>query len=270
MPVDDSTGLDNPAIVVGMSTRPQPFGCLSFVIPMWNEEAYARAAYGAVREAAEHLIEAGEIRDWELVAVDDASTDATPAILDEIAAADPHVEVVHHPVNRTLGGSVKSGLSKASGDVVLYIDADLPCDLFETERAFRVMRSYDADIVAGYRHHRTGEGPRRAVYSFAYNTIIQRAFGLRMVRDVNFAYKLVRRRVLDRVELQSEGSFIDAELLIRANDAGFRIVQIALDYFPRTRGVSTLSSLSVIGRITRELARFAVDRSRTRRRGTVR
>ncbi|HEX2850359.1 MAG TPA: glycosyltransferase family 2 protein [Acidimicrobiales bacterium] len=253
-----------------MTSRPEPFGRLSFVIPMWNEEAYARAAYDAVRHAAEHLIDAGDITDWELVVVDDASTDATPQILDEIAAGDPHVDVVHHPVNRTLGGSVKSGLSKASGDVVLYVDADLPCDLFETARAFRVMRSYDADIVAGYRHHRTGEGPRRAVYSFAYNTIVQRAFGLRMIRDVNFAYKLIRRRVLDRIEIHSEGSFIDAEILIRANDAGFRIVQIALDYFPRTRGVSTLSSLAVIGRITREMGRFAVDRNRTMRRGTVR
>ena len=253
-----------------MSARPEPLGCLSFVVPMWNEEAYARTAYDAVRGAAEHLLDIGEITGWQFVVVDDASTDGTPEILDTIAAADPHVEVIHHPVNRTLGGSLKSGLSKAGGDVVLYVDADLPCDLFETARALRIMRAYDADIVAGYRHHRTGEGPRRAVYSFAYNAIVQRAFGLRTVRDVNFAFKLVHRRVLDRLELLSEGSFIDAELLVRANDAGFRIVQIALDYFPRTRGVSTLSSLSVIVRITREMARFAADRRRTRRRGTVR
>ncbi len=253
-----------------MSTPRDSFGRLSFVIPMWNEEAYARPAYEAVRRAAEHLVEVGDITDWELVAVDDASTDATPEVLDAIAATDPRVGVVHHSVNRTLGGSIRSGLSKASGDVVLYVDADLPCDLFETERALRVMRAYGADIVAGYRHHRTGEGPRRALYSFAYNSIIQRGFGLRTVRDVNFAYKLIRRPVLERIELRSEGSFIDAELMIRANDAGFRIVQIALDYFPRTRGVSTLSSFSVIARITREMARFAADRRRTVRRGTAR
>jgi hypothetical protein len=73
------------------------------------------------------------------------------------------------------------------------------------------------------------------------------------MRDINFAFKLCRRRVLDRVHLISEGSFIDAELVVRTVRAGGKVVQFGVDYFPRTRGVSTLSSPSVIVKILREM-----------------
>ena len=103
---------------------------------------------------------------------------------------------------------------------MLYTDADLPFEMIELVRAIRVMRTYEADIVSAYRLDRTGEGPRRAVYSWVYNWLIQLAFGTRL-RDINFAFKLCRRSVLDHVTLSSEGSFIDAELVIRAQKAGF-------------------------------------------------
>jgi glycosyltransferase involved in cell wall biosynthesis len=162
---------------------------------------------------------------------------------------------VHHPSNRRLGGSIKSGFAAATGDLVLYTDADLPFEMIELVRAIRVMRTYEADIVSAYRLDRTGEGPRRAVYSWVYNWLIQLSFGTRL-RDINFAFKLCRRCVLDHVTLSSEGSFIDAELVIRAQKAGFSIVQIGVDYFPRTRGVSTLSSPAVIRTMLGEMARL--------------
>src|SRR5206468_1928779 len=74
------------------------------------------------------------------------------------------------------------------------------------------------------------------------------------IRDVNFAFKLCQRSIFDKLELASEGSFIDAELLIRAQGLGFRIIQFGVDYFPRSVGVSTLSSGDVIKNILREMA----------------
>ncbi len=73
------------------------------------------------------------------------------------------------------------------------------------------------------------------------------------MRDINFAFKLCRREVLDQVRLKSEGSFIDAELIVRAQKLGFVIVQFGVDYFPRTRGLSTLSSPGVIVKILQEM-----------------
>lgn len=227
---------------------------LTVVYPMWNEENSIHLAVEAAHEAGQTLVAQGELGDYRILIVDDASSDATSVIADAIAADDPRVTVVHHPVNRGLGGALKTGLTTASGDLVLYTDADLPCDLLEAlTKAVRLIRLYDADIVSAYRHDRTAEGPRRAVYSFAYNMLVRTAFNLR-VRDVNFAFKLFRRRVLDSVQLESEGSFIDAELLVRAHQLGYHLVQFGVDYFPRTRGVSTLSSAPTIAKILRELS----------------
>ncbi len=193
-----------------------------------------------------------EIGDYELIIIDDASTDATGRLADEAAAADPRVVVVHHPKNRKLGGSIKTGFATASGDLVLYTDADLPFDMDELIKACRVMRHYQADLVSAYRLDRTGEGYVRSVYSTIYNFLVRLLFGVRM-RDINFAFKLCRREVLDHMTLVSEGSFIDAELVVRAQKLGFHIVQFGVDYFPRTRGVSTLSSPAVIRKILGEM-----------------
>ncbi len=228
------------------------FASLTIFFPMWNEEALIHQTVAAAREAAEDLVVAGEVGGYEILLIDDASTDTTPQIADELAASDANVRVVHHRVNRKLGGSLKTGFAEARGELVLYTDADLPFDMAELAKALRIMRLYDADIVSAYRFDRTGEGPRRFVYSYVYNFLVRHGFSLRL-RDVNFAFKLVHRRVLDHVELKSEGSFIDVELLARANRLGFHTVQFGVDYFPRSRGVSTLSSGSVIVKILREM-----------------
>ena len=239
---------------------------LTVFFPMWNEQDYIHATVGAAREVCGLMMDEGEIGDYEILIVDDASTDSTGAIADELAAADSRVRVIHHPVNRRLGGCIKTGFANARGDLVLYTDADLPCDLAELRKACRLLRYYRADIVSAYRHDRTGEGPRRVVYSWIYNWLITLLFDLH-IRDVNFAFKLCERRVFDKVELISEGSFIDAELLIRAQAFGFKVIQFGVDYFPRSVGVSTLSSGSVIARIFREMLAQAPELRKLRRPG---
>lgn len=230
-------------------------GTLSVFFPMWNEEDCIHAAIGAARDVCTEMVSAGEISDFELVIVDDASTDSTPQLADALAAADPRVRVVHHAQNRKLGGSIKTGLATCTGDYVLYTDADLPWDMAELRRALRVMRAHGADLLCAYRLDRTGEGAVRTVYSFFYNGLIRTLFKTR-VRDINFSFKLLTRKVVDAVHPVSESSFIDAELVVRARNAGFHLMQIGVDYFPRTRGVSTLSSPSVIRAMVLEMLRL--------------
>jgi glycosyltransferase involved in cell wall biosynthesis len=228
-------------------------GTLTFFFPMWNEEEMIRRTIGATREAADDLLESHAISDYEVLIVDDASTDATGKIADELAATDSRIRVLHHAANRGLGGSVRTGLAEATTDLVLYTDADMPFDLADLGKAIRLMRVYDADIVSAYRFDRTGEGAKRGAYSHVYNVLVTTLCRLRM-RDVNFAFKLIRREVLAHLELESEGSFIDVELLAKAQRLGYYIIQFGVDYFPRDRGTSTLSSPRVIAHILRELA----------------
>jgi glycosyltransferase involved in cell wall biosynthesis len=218
---------------------------------MWNEEEYIGRTLSAAHEAGRSLINVGEIADYEILIIDDASTDSTPQLADAAAANDPRVRVVHHPKNRKLGGSIKTGFANVTGDLVLYTDADLPFDMVELQKACRLMRQYEADVISAYRLDRTGEGYVRTVYSFFYNIMVRVLFGVRM-RDINFAFKLCRTRIFDHVELKSEGSFIDAELVVKAQKFGYSVIQFGVDYFPRTRGVSTLSSPAVIVKILRE------------------
>ena len=239
----------------------ETFQKLSVFYPMWNEEDYIERALGFGQHACQQLLDDGIIRDYELIVVDDASTDRTPEIADRLAADDERIRVVHHPVNRKLGGAMKTGFSEATGDLVLYTDADLPFDMAELHRAVRLLREYEVDIISAYRFDRTGEGSLRSIYTWVYNGLIKAMFGVR-VRDINFAFKLCRRRIFDHVTLESEGSFVDAELIIRSTRLGFEVMQMGVDYFPRTRGESTLSSPAVILTILREMWTLRKDLQR--------
>jgi hypothetical protein len=129
----------------------------------------------------------------------------------------------------------------------------LPFDLLEIERAVRLLEYQQADVLSAYRFDRTSEGLLRTIYTIGYSALIRTVFRLRF-RDINFSFKLFRRALLDRIVLKSEGSFIDAEFLVRARKAGAQVIQIGVDYFPRTRGQSTLASPGVIVGILREMA----------------
>jgi glycosyltransferase involved in cell wall biosynthesis len=224
---------------------------LSVVFPMHDEEPYVRRAVAAARAGAGAVSE-----DYEIVIVDDASTDRTREIAEALAQEDPRVRVLHLARRRGLGGTLRAGYAATTRELVLYSDADLPFDFRELARAAHLLEYQEADVLAAYRFDRTSEGLLRTLYTLAYSALVRVLFGLRL-RDVNFSFKLFRRRLLEHVDLRSEGSFIDAEFLVRARNAGARIIQMGVDYFPRSRGRSTLASPGVIVGILWEMARLA-------------
>ena len=223
---------------------------LSFVLPMYNEE-------GNIETAVNEAIRVGYkmARAVEVVVVDDASTDSSPEIVDKLADTLPELMVIHHSRNRKLGGALKTGFAAASMEWVLYIDSDLPIHMDDALQALPLTEI--SDVVIGWRKSRA-ESWRREFISKVYNRMIRYTFGLR-VRDVNFAFKLFRRSLLSQIILTSEGSFIDAELLLEMRRVGALISEIGLDYYPRVAGVSTLASNGVILKILREMLSYRLE-----------
>ncbi len=220
---------------------------LSFVFPMYNErDNIIPCILGALQIGEQLKI------DYEIVVVDDASTDGCGELADNLAKLYPVVKVIHHPVNRKLGGALKTGFANATKQYVLYMDSDLPLKFEDVCAA--IPKIGRADLLIGYRLTRA-ESLYRKLISKMYNVVIRALFGLR-VRDVNFSFKLFKRDILRRIHLQSEGSFIDAELLIEAHHKGYALREVGLDYYPRVAGVSTLASKAVIMKIAVEMWRY--------------
>ena len=221
---------------------------LSFVYPIYNEiENLPRLL------PETHRIAEGLFPDYEVILVDDGSHDGSGPFIDQLAARFANVRAFHHLRNRGLGAAISTGLAHASKELVLYMDSDFPVSVDEARQAIQQFGP-DCDMLIGYRLGRA-EGPRREIMSWTYNRLVRRSFGLR-VRDVNFAFKLIRRSLLQQMRPRSQGSFIDAELLLEAIRLGARIKQVGIRYHPRVAGVSTAASNRVVIRILGELWRY--------------
>jgi hypothetical protein len=110
------------------------------------------------------------------------------------------------------------------------------------------------DLVTGYRLNRE-ERFIRKIYSKVYNRLIAFLFGFK-VTDINFSFKMVKREVLNQIELNSNGGFIDAEFIDQILGKGFKMAQVGVMYYPRTAGVSTMASIAVILEIIREMREY--------------
>ncbi|HSP33925.1 MAG TPA: glycosyltransferase family 2 protein [Thermoanaerobaculia bacterium] len=226
---------------------------ISLVIPMFNEEANIEHAIAyAVAALAQHA------RDYEIIIVDDASNDQSPELVRRAIHGNPKIRLIRHDFNLKLGASLRTGFAAAQNELILYMDADLPFDPDVLGRAIRAMHVTRADVISGYRFDRTTEGFKRTVFTIVYNWMIRLLFHI-YIRDINFSFKLMRREVLQAIDLKSEGSLIDAELIVKARNHGFFIQQIGLDYFPRVLGTSHLASWDVIFKIFRELVTLFGD-----------
>ena len=229
-----------------MREKPQ----VSIFLPAFNEEGNIECA---VRSAVDVLSDL--CSDYEILVIDDASTDSTGKIADDLAKENPKIRVIHHPENRKLGGAMRTGFAEASKEYIFYVDGDNPVDLKDLGRAFEIMDG--ADVVIGYRLNRD-EPLKRAIYSRTYNLLIRLLFGLK-VRDVNFSFKLFRRSVIESISLQTASSFLDAELLVASKRAGFQIKEMGVKYYPRAVGKSTMASPAVIWKIICDMTSYRLN-----------
>jgi glycosyltransferase involved in cell wall biosynthesis len=189
---------------------------------------------------------------WELIIVDDGSRDRTGALADDVARTHPHVRVVHHPVNRGYGAAVRSGLAAARYDFVFFTDGDRQFDVGQIGRLLAALDR--ADVAIGYRRNRADHLVRKLNAS-AWNALVRLLFRIPS-RDIDCAFKLLPRRAVAGLDLRAEGAMVSTELLAQIVQAGHRMVEVPVDHFPRTSGVSSGGDPRVIARAFVELFRL--------------
>ncbi|MGI8608608.1 MAG: glycosyltransferase family 2 protein [Candidatus Dormibacteria bacterium] len=217
---------------------------MSFFFPAYNEAGNVTPMVEAALKVLPAF--AGEI---EVIIVDDGSRDGTEDEGRRLAAQHPSVRYVRHDVNRGYGEALRTGLRTASGDVVFWTDGDQQFDLRELDRMWPLLN--DNDVVAGYRIRRA-DPFHRLFIAWTYNRVLRVMFGLR-TRDVDCAFKVVKKEVADSVVPLSGGAFFSAEFLLRARQAGYRVAEVGVNHFPRTVGSAKGATPAVILRTFREM-----------------
>jgi len=217
---------------------------LTIFFPAHNEIE----SLGAITENA--LMVAAELStDFEIIIVNDGSTDGTRELADNLAEKHPEVRVIHHSKNRGYGGALQSGFMSATKDLVFYTDADAQFNLKDLTEVFPMIK--DADVVTCYRVDRSDPWHRK-LNTWLFEQAVFIGLGLK-VRDPDCAFKIYRREVLKDMNLISEGAMIDVEMLLKAQRAGFRIVQMGVRHYPRQAGVPSGGNPLVIFRAMSEM-----------------
>ena len=223
---------------------------ISAVLPAYNEEQVIAASVGAMVEMLESLG-----ADYEVIVVDDGSRDRTAEIVADLGRPNPRVRVVSHPQNRGYGAALWTGFTSATKELVFLTDGDKQFDVAELREFLPLLEG--ADLVIGYRKPRADPLLRR-LNGWGWNALVRLLFGY-TARDVDCAFKLFRRRLLDRVDVHATGATFSAELLVKARRLGFVVRERRASHFPRPAGTPTGAKPAVILRAFRELLRLRLQ-----------
>jgi glycosyltransferase involved in cell wall biosynthesis len=188
--------------------------------------------------------------DWEIIVINDGSSDSTPAVLDELATKYPELRVIHHPKNRGYGGALQSGFGAAAKDWVFYTDGDAQYDVRELSKLVEALNP-DVDLVNGYKIERH-DPINRVIIGKLYQFGIRLMFGLKLA-DVDCDFRLIRRSVMERITLQSTSGAITVELMRKIQDTGAVMTEVPVHHFHRAYGRSQFFNFARVFRTLRNL-----------------
>jgi glycosyltransferase involved in cell wall biosynthesis len=214
---------------------------LSLFFPAYNEEGNAKKAVLSAKKILEKTA-----KKWEIVVVNDGSTDKTKEIVEKLAQEDKRVRIINHTKNRGYGGAFKSGLYNSRYKWVTFTDIDGQFDFSEIDKFLKKQRETNADLVIGY-YKKRQVSKFKIITSKMWEFVVFLLFGLH-VRDIDCGFKLISKKVIDSIpNLESErGAFISSEFLIKAKKKKFKIVEIPVTHYPRVAGKGTGRDIQVI------------------------
>jgi glycosyltransferase involved in cell wall biosynthesis len=218
---------------------------LSVFFPAYNDSGTIASMVIRTVKAASELTP-----DFEIIVVDDGSADGTAEIADELARAYPRVRAVHHPMNRDYGAALQTGFRAATKEFIFYTDGDAQYDPAELPLLWRQMTP-NADLVNGYKISRA-DPLHRIVIGRIYHYIVSILFGLKL-RDVDCDFRLMRRSIFERINLEKTSGIICVEMMKKIQDAGFRIVEVPVHHYHRACGRSQFFNVRRLFRTGRDL-----------------
>lgn len=211
---------------------------LTLFFPFYNEEEnIVKVVESAIDIANKVALK------YEVLAIDDGSRDNTPKLADELAMKYPGVvKAIHNNPNKGYGGAVKAGYENAQNDWIFSSDGDGQFNLEELVNFIPYTKENDA--VIGYRIKRA-DPFFRLINAKLWALFIRVLFGLK-VNDIDCAFKLINKKVIDSFDFKSDGATVTAELLVMTNRNGFKIQEVGVNHYPRQAGTATGANPKVI------------------------
>jgi len=203
---------------------------LSVFFPAYNDSGTIASLVIRALQTASRLTP-----NYEVIVVNDGSTDSTSQILDALGRVYPALRVITHESNRGYGGALRSGFSAASKDIIFYTDGDAQYDPSEMEMLWQRMAP-GVDLVNGYKISRSDPW-HRIFIGRLYHHIVKISFGLK-VRDVDCDFRMMRRTIFNKVRLEKSSGVICLEMMKKIQDAGFTIVEVPVHHYHRAYGRS--------------------------------
>lgn len=233
-----------------MSLPPRLPPSISLFFPAFNDAENLRVLIPRAAETLQQLAE-----EFEIIVVDDGSTDHTSAVLDSLRQQHPFLRVFHHPHNLGYGAALQSGLRAATKELVFYTDGDGQYDVRELGNLLPML-SADIDVVMGYKIRRA-DSLLRTITGKLYHGLVKTLFGLK-ARDVDCDFRLLRRKVLEAVPLTCRSGAICVELVHQVEKCGFRVVEVPVNHYPRLSGRSQFFRMGPVARTVLDVFRLWV------------
>ena len=225
---------------------------VSFFCPAYNDE---KNLPDLIPNVHKFLTENSE--KFEIVIIDDGAKDRTGEVADELSRKFTNVRVIHHLKNHGYSATLKEGFEDGKYDYVMYTDGDNQYDIFDLEPYLYQLQNYDA--LTGFARKKAVSDIRK-VQSWLHNFLINVLF-LSDFTDINCSLKIFKKRVLDKIKINSNpyGAFIDAELILKAKKAGFKVFEFPVTHYARRSGIASGSKPNLVLNTIRDMVKLRLN-----------
>lgn len=230
-----------------MQTPAPPF---SLFFPVYKDEK----TVARVTQKAVDLFQRLNV-DYEIIIINDHSPDRSGEIAEELSRANPKIRVIHHAENLGYGSAIRRGLLESRGEIICFTDGDDEYDIYDFLRLLKLESFYD--LIITFRYKKLYSSKRQFI-SFVYNLVLRSLFRTNF-RDISTGLRIIRKSLVNELNLQSTSPFIGAEITIKSMLKGYRIGEVGIQTFPREFGSGSSTSAKNIMATMKDMFRIYTE-----------